>query len=200
MEQGQQDRAREMYEDSIREKTSLLELQPWDHSLRNSLAKSLHNLAGIHLESDRIDEAQQILDQALSHEHQVLEVNPGHTGNSRDLVNTCEALSWTLLPQGGFARVVELAGEMQRAEPTRPGTIFRAAVLVARARTSIEDAELLEARRQELQAEYAELAMDWLRLAVRHGYKDGSALEGNRHLAPLRPRADFQELLESLGG
>ena len=40
--------------------------------------------------------------------------------------------------------------------------------------------------------------MDALRQAVRHGYRNAAAVEGNQTFAPLRDRADFRELLDAL--
>jgi hypothetical protein len=53
----------------------------------------------------------------------------------------------------------------------------------------------LSAAEQTQRREYADLAMEMLRLAVGAGFKDLSRLEKSPDFEPLRPRADFQALV-----
>jgi hypothetical protein len=60
------------------------------------------------------------------------------------------------------------------------------------------DGKLAPTDRTRLKAQYADRAMDFLRLAVAEGYQDASVLKGDPALAPLHSREDFQRLVQEV--
>jgi hypothetical protein len=60
------------------------------------------------------------------------------------------------------------------------------------------DAKIREADRQALVQSYGDEAMVYLHEAVRRGFKDLKQLKTHAILAPLRERADFQQLVQEL--
>src|SRR5262249_39249492 len=85
--------------------------------------------------------------------------------------------------------------------PNRWQECVRAAEFQARCMPLVEkDARLTEEHRRTLVQRYADQAMAWLREAVAKGCKDAVQLTKPRAFDPLRPRADFQQLLKGLTG
>jgi serine/threonine-protein kinase len=70
--------------------------------------------------------------------------------------------------------------------------LARAAPVVGRGKTDLSAAEQAERRH------YRDLALETLRQAVANGYKDGDYLRKQKDFEPLRQRAEFQELVQSI--
>src|SRR5262249_44974835 len=76
---------------------------------------------------------------------------------------------------------------------------YRAACFLARCVPLAEkDRQLDEAQRKKLVHQYGDRAMKLLRQAVQNGFQDVQQLKTATVLAPLRPRADFQQLVSEL--
>jgi hypothetical protein len=61
-----------------------------------------------------------------------------------------------------------------------------------------KDAKLPEARRKEAVRSYADQAMRMLRQAVQKGFRDRKSLREESAFGPLRPRQDFQQLVNDV--
>jgi len=61
-----------------------------------------------------------------------------------------------------------------------------------------KDGALSDDERQALAKSYADQAMEYLREAVRRGYKNAATLKTHAALAPLKGRPDFQQLVQEL--
>src|SRR5262249_3351495 len=128
-----------------------------------------------------------------------LQANPSHPDYREFLRNDYATLADVLLDLGDHAGAGAAAEEMPRLYPERPEEYLRAADYLALC-TSLarSDGRLPEGQRRELGEKYARRAVELLREAVRHGFKDVKELKAAPVYEELHDREDFQELLRDL--
>jgi serine/threonine-protein kinase len=105
-----------------------------------------------------------------------------------------------LARQGRPAEAAMTADKLRDLDPKNPENLYQAArcytlCLVAALHQKPERASIAE---KELPERYATAAMQSLRKAIQHGYKDVAQVKLNKDLDPLRSRDDFKEILAGL--
>jgi tetratricopeptide (TPR) repeat protein len=101
---------------------------------------------------------------------------------------------------GQHAEAATAAEDMARGSPDNALALYNAACALSQCKAlAMKDSQLPEAKRQALAQTYADRAMHLLRQAVQHGFKDADHIDNDGDLDPIRNRADFEKLLDSLG-
>jgi hypothetical protein len=104
-----------------------------------------------------------------------------------------------LLERTDHAAAAALADELADDGADAAEDAFSAAVVLAYCAGIVEtDTRVAPAKRPEMARAYADRAMGLLKQAVGRGFCDAARLRNNAAFAPLRQRADFQELLRQL--
>jgi serine/threonine-protein kinase len=103
--------------------------------------------------------------------------------------------STALTRQGRPADAAESVAKLRDLDPRNPENLYQAARCYGLCLAAVRQ----QKREQALvQVAYAESAMESLRKAVEHGYKDLAQIKLNKDLDPLRDRDDFKALLAQL--
>ena len=151
-----------------------------------------------------IGEATKALDryeEAIRQRHKALARQPAHAGDRPALTRQYFGLAEAQLRLGQFAAVASSAEEGPALLPGEWGAEYVAAMLLSRLAARIAgDAGLEEQQRRTLTETHAARAVALLRAAVKDGLpQPEKAMLGQKpELAPLRTRADFQELLREV--
>ncbi|MBM4059623.1 MAG: serine/threonine protein kinase [Planctomycetes bacterium] len=191
-QRGDPDGARQAYEQAVAEKDAVLRVDPAVAESHHSLASSLHNLAGLWLEQKQPAAAQPLLQRAAACARDAVRLNPSDRGFRRQLVNTCEALSWAHLALGTLDAVLPLAAEIVAADAGDAVVPVRAAMLAGRVLGHA-------AVTAELRARCEQDGVGWLREGIRRGYADKATLQQSDYLEPLRRLPAFAALVEAIG-
>jgi tetratricopeptide (TPR) repeat protein len=166
----------------------------------SELARAEHLLAAHLSEHGGGKEARTLLESAVRHQRDALKAAPTEL-NRKALVLHSAGLTELLLRQRDHAAAAAaLAGLLEQVPADWPKRAQAAAHLARCAALAREDKNLSEAERQRRAAEYGDRAMRQLQEAVRHGFKDRDYLKKTEDFNVLRDRADFKELLDTLGG
>ncbi|HUE70686.1 MAG TPA: serine/threonine-protein kinase [Pirellulaceae bacterium] len=100
---------------------------------------------------------------------------------------------------GDHAELAELGQSHAALRPDSQQDLFDAAKLTAvAAALAASDRKLTADARKEAEGAYAQAAIDFLRSAIEHGFRNVQTLRTEPDLAALRSRPDFQELLGKL--
>jgi serine/threonine protein kinase len=193
---GRSQEAEEAYRDALALYRQLATDFPVLADYQNGLANTMVNLAVL-LANDRHDpaSARQLIDESLPHHEVALRAYPHHP-IYRMTFRTNRQLRAELLVNSGdhVAGAAAVAQFLEAAvDPANDG-YHAARYLALCVRLVQSNTQLSEDERRKLTEEYAERAMAALRRAAAAGRKDLAALKQNQDLAPLRSRADFQEL------
>jgi tetratricopeptide (TPR) repeat protein len=165
----------------------------------NDLAFTLGNLALLRIPQKDFTGARALLEEARPYHQQALQANPRNPTYRSAFRNNRRGMCEVLWGLGDHAAVRQEADELARCGYDPCNDTYAAACLVARCvLLAAQDGQLSEEKRQELARTYADRALELLRQAVGHGYRDAAEMKQDPALAPLRPRADFQQLLAEL--
>jgi tetratricopeptide (TPR) repeat protein len=158
------------------------------------------HLAEVLLDQGRLAEARQCAEQGVEHQRAALKLLPGQPDFGRRLGRQCHVLAETLVRLGDHAAAAELAGELPRHLPPAEAVYRSVAGLLARCVPLAEQDRALPAEKRVALAEaYGAQAVALLRQGLRHGPGPGAErLKADPALAPLRPRADFQQLIREV--
>ncbi len=107
-------------------------------------------------------------------------------------------LALTLAQSGRHAEAAARAAELGRLPGERATLCSDAAGVLAQCSAAADRDALPESERRRLVARYQDEAMALLREAVGAGYRGADALRKDPDFAPLRGRADFQQLLREV--
>src|SRR5262249_12249687 len=158
------------------------------------------NLAGMHARRREFDAAVALLEEARPHHQAALTANPKHPAYRNYYRNHLWVLADCRAGQADHARLATAAEELARFGFDPATDTSNAACYLCRCVTLAgQDAQLAEARRKELARGYADRALELLRQAVAHGYKDAAHMKKDSDLEPLRGREEFKKLLAELG-
>jgi serine/threonine protein kinase/tetratricopeptide (TPR) repeat protein len=163
------------------------------------LAATLGNLGRLLLQRKELKAARELLERALPHHQAALRAYPHHPGYRDSYVlNRC-SLTATLVDLGDHSAAAQTVEQVVEAVVQPARDFNEAACLLAGCVPLAEkDAKLPPDKRRELARKYADRAVELVRQAVRHGYKDVESIKKDSALDPLRARADFQKLLAEL--
>jgi serine/threonine-protein kinase len=167
----------------------LVQIEPERLEYGLDLARTLNNL-GINLwVRKQGDEARGVLRQAIASTRPLFEQTPGLLAPQRALNAHYGALAEIEWRMGNGTASAELIRQRIELWPANPNELYRGGSELARAASVMNDNE-----RERCLAE----ALDTLRRAIAAGFRDLGRLRADADLALLRPRADFQALVEQL--
>ncbi|HMC10902.1 MAG TPA: tetratricopeptide repeat protein, partial [Pirellulaceae bacterium] len=179
--------------------TPLLQGFPDRLEYRTSMASHLNSLALFLREDGKLDEARLMHNVAIEHCLVVFKAAPKKRTYAASLSGYYRELGDTALLQKDHAQVAESAHQLAQTRSDIAADAVLAARFLGRCVTLAEHDEQLTAdERQLLANSYADQAVAHLREAIRRGYKNVASLKDLAALAPLRDRADFQQLLQEL--
>jgi tetratricopeptide (TPR) repeat protein/tRNA A-37 threonylcarbamoyl transferase component Bud32 len=175
---------------------------------QSGLGATLNDWAGLLRKTggrQELLEAKELLEKAIQHQQAALRYKPQHPQYVQFLCKHYGVLADTLVQLGDHGAAATAAAELANLTPRIddvPGAqwqvYFRAASLVARCVPLAEnDLQLSEAQQRATAQRYADQAMSWLRQAIAKGCKDTSSLQEGSDFAALRPRPDFENLLNA---
>jgi tetratricopeptide (TPR) repeat protein len=167
---------------------------------RSNLGKGCFRLAELLLDQGRLAEARRYGEEALRHQQAALKRLPEQPDGSRALGRAYRVLGETLLRLGDHAAAARTAAELSRLFPGDEPVCRHAAGVLARSVPLAEQDRALPAEKREADARaYGDQAMALLREGLRHGPRPRpDQFKADPHLASLRPRADFQKLVQEL--
>jgi tetratricopeptide (TPR) repeat protein len=150
------------------------------------------------LASDRGDFAlaRQLRERAIASKRKAVALAPQAPDLLDGLRDCHAALAETLIRMRAHEDAARTVAELVALAPGSGPESLRGASFLARCVPLAEaDPALAQNRRAELAKNYGDRAVGLLRVAVKQGAGTVAALDGDRGLDPLRPRADFQALL-----
>jgi hypothetical protein len=166
---------------------------------QNQVAGTLGNLAALLRARKEPGPARRLFEDALPYHEAALRANPRHPAYRAFLRNNLSEFCYVLLDLGDHAAAADAAGKLARAAVEPAEDAYNAACFLALCVPLAEkDGKLPEAGRQELARGYAGRAVEALRQAVRHGYRDVAQMKKDSDLDPLRRLDEFQKLLREL--
>jgi tetratricopeptide (TPR) repeat protein len=125
--------------------------------------------------------------------------NTGHPGAQWDLSNVRLQRASVLAYQGEHTKAIEEAEVLVRKGGLAWIHFYNICCVYSVASDSAgSDSKLSVAERATRRAQYADRAMEYLRLAIARGYQRVPELKSDKDLNPLRSRADFQKLVQEL--
>jgi tetratricopeptide (TPR) repeat protein len=196
---GRVKEAEAAYNESLRLYKQLVAEFPDQPDLHNELAAVCVNVSGLCYDRGDFVAAKAHLREGEPHHAAALKANPRHPDYQQFYRNQL----WALVAV--HAALLEPAEAIRNAERIRdlgwdpPGNAYDAACAVSSCILLVgQHPKLDKAKRTEAARLYGDAAMKLLRTAIAKGFKDGQHLLADQNLAPLRLRADFQELAKSL--
>ncbi|HMC63757.1 MAG TPA: tetratricopeptide repeat-containing serine/threonine-protein kinase [Gemmataceae bacterium] len=196
---GKKDEAEKVYRRAVACIEPLVAEFPKGRQYHSQLANVLDGLAELRRDRNALAEARQLLERAIHHEAIARNLWPDQMNYTRSLVRHSVTLGDVLLRQADHAGAARIAAELPRLYPQDANTFYNAACLLSRCALLAEkDSQLPESKRRELASSYGDRALEQLRTAVKKGFKDVKQLKKDTDLDPLRPRAEFQKLVEEL--
>jgi tetratricopeptide (TPR) repeat protein len=197
--QGKRAEAIAGYQQAVAIWQPLLEEFPDLHAHRNSMASNMNSLAALLREDGKLEEARRMHELAIEQRLKLMNEAPKNRANATSLRNYYQGLGDTALLQKDHAAAAAAASRMAQARPNVAADSELAARFFGRCVTlARKDPGLPEPERRTLAETYADQAMKHLREAVKNGYQDAAVLSKQGALAPLRDRADFQQLVKDL--
>jgi tetratricopeptide (TPR) repeat protein len=157
------------------------------------------NLGASMTDADDAPRARDLLEDAVRHERTALDSNPQHPVYRQFLRTDYVRLARVASRQGDYARAAETARLAAELGFESSFECQRAAVVFAECVTRVgRDDGLSDDRKKDLSESYAAQAMTLLRQAIDKGYRNVESLRRDLGLESLRPRSDFQALLDEL--
>jgi serine/threonine-protein kinase len=194
---GRPREAEETYRQSVALYRQLATDLPAVPDYRNELAMALGNLGEVLRHKGDWPAARQALEEALPHSQAALANNPRNPFYQEVSRNVAINRALVLAHLGDHAAAAAAADPL--AKSTAAPELYNAACLLAMCMpAAAKDTHLSEAGRREQAGVYGDRAMEALRQAVAHGFKDIESLKTDKDLDPLRTREDFRNLLADL--
>jgi serine/threonine protein kinase/tetratricopeptide (TPR) repeat protein len=167
---------------------------------RSALGAALNNLAKMLSERGDPAEARVLLTEAIPHQQAALKARPKDPDVRAFLRNHYMHLANANVQLRDHRGAAAAAAELVRLYPDGWQEHVRAAGYLARcAELAAQDEALSAGQRTEAARGYGDRAVVLLRQAAEQGYRDAAALR-RPPFEPLRDRADFRQLLSTLGG
>jgi hypothetical protein len=146
-----------------------------------------------------LEEARQLLSEAITHQQAALKINPRNPTYRQFLRSHYWNLAETLVRWGDHGEAAQAAAKLPELYPAGWLEYHRAAGFLARCVPLAEkDAKLTEEKRKELARTYGLRAVELLSEAISKGYKNAKKLKDDAHFDSLRMRDDFKRLLSAL--
>ena len=163
--------------------------------IRLQLGRCYSSLASVARFAGQLEAAQTNGDKAI----EILEhvVGGGYGQVRSDLYDGWLFRASVLAGRGEHARATNEANRVARQEGLGQVNVYNiACVFAISSRAAENDSKLAPQDRGRLKAQYADRAIEFLRLAVTKGFQIPSALTSDPDLVVLRSREDFQKLVQ----
>jgi tetratricopeptide (TPR) repeat protein len=185
-------RARPLQEALVREEPNNLEY-------RADLGRTLNNLGFNLMVRGQLGQARAVVQQAVANSRFLLERGP-EVRSSRSLLTTHYNLLAEIERRAGLpAAGRDAVRERRKLAPEDAGNLYGCAVELVFCAEAVGQGKPARTAAEQAEYEaYLDEALQTLRQAVTHGFRDLRKLHTDKYLAPLRPRADFRELLAGL--
>jgi serine/threonine-protein kinase len=162
-----------------------------------ALGRTLYSLARVLLAGGDPSAARGLLARAVRYHRAALEVDPRSRMSREYLRDDYGVLCLALIQSGAIGQAADTADELPRLFPEDVREYFRAAFFLVKC-AAAADATSAGPSGEPPAETYARRAVGLLRRAVDRRLIGDPAVLWVRELDPLRPRADFQELLRKL--
>jgi serine/threonine protein kinase/Tfp pilus assembly protein PilF len=160
---------------------------------------TLNELALITRDQNRLEEAQEMLEQAIRCQQAALKLDANDELSREFLGRHYANLGHVFLRLKERSKAELTASELARLFPPSPSRHYDAASILAGCAILAEvDASLNNEQRQELARFFADRAVELLGQAIKYGWKNAQQLKQNSNFAPLRARKDFTKLVAEL--
>jgi serine/threonine-protein kinase len=187
MRDGRNDQAAAALKKARTDFRALVAAEPKQVDYRKSLSMTLNNLALV-LRDKHPAEALEYARESRKNAHTGMDLEPANAQHRELFSTACKLLARLELQAGRPDAAAEAARARRGLWPDDPGNLIGIA----------RDLALAAGAAGEHGPEYAAEAVRALGHAAAKGFKDAALLEGDKDLAGLRPRKDFQKLLEDL--
>jgi serine/threonine protein kinase len=155
----------------------------------------LGNLGWLDLKEQQLEMAREHLRQGIRHLKAALRPNPNNPVHRQSLRSQYGDLAEALIRLDDHAGAARAALALPQVFGDAPADHVRAARLLGECASLAEkDFRLISETRQQLARQYDDRAMELLRGALRHGFRDVGQLERDEKLERLRQRRDFRKL------
>ena len=162
-------------------------------------AKTWTNLAALQFKRRNLEDALRSIKTAVNKFHAAWKLERYDERMRPAVYQSYIGLAQIAIAAGDHASLAELGQSHANLVPDRAADLFDAAKLTALAvPLAARDAKLSADLQRETSEIYARQAMELLRRAHAKGMRDAKAVRDEPDLAPLRTRADFEELLKSM--
>jgi serine/threonine protein kinase len=192
--------ALEAYEQSLElgERNIRGDTNGWES--RGDLGRTYGNLAALHKSLGHLKEAEELGLKGLAYQREALKAAPSAEGHRRSLTRAIQQLAELYRNLGRHAEAAALAREHQSLWPAEPADLYNASCELALCVPLVEpgQAEPTAAGRAE-RLRYADDAIAALRQAIKAGFRDVKQLTSDPDFVAIRPRADFQAIVQQLG-
>jgi hypothetical protein len=108
------------------------------------------------------------------------------------------SLADTHIKLGEHSEAAKIAVEFPKIRPGESDECVRAAAFLGRCATLARNAKLPRQKSAELVRGYGDQAVEFIRQAKQHGFKDALSLRKDPNLDIFRERKDFQSLVDEL--
>jgi tetratricopeptide (TPR) repeat protein/tRNA A-37 threonylcarbamoyl transferase component Bud32 len=166
---------------------------------QHDLGGALHNLGQLHEKQGRRQEALTAFQQAAKHQGIAFRLNPKGPNYREWLSNHHYCAGRVLRDQDLLPEAVTAFLKFRELWPTEARLLYDVAreFALCAARVGQSRPVLGQAEKDERQR-YADLALETVRQAVTHGFKDSRRLQTDKALDVLRPHPGFQKLLQEM--
>ncbi len=165
-----------------------------------TLARNLVTTAELVADRGELGEARRFQEQAIASVRKSLALDPGNSTYLTLVRNARAGLSDTLIKLGEHADAAKTVAQLVNDSPGSASDRFRAGALLARCvPLAANDKRLESTRRADLAQAYANESVELLRDSLKRGHRDDEALKSDHSFDALRLRADFRELLATVG-
>jgi serine/threonine protein kinase len=174
----------------------LVEEFPKRPDYQSALGDNLAHLARVLRDQGRLTDARRDAEEALRHQLSALQLALEHPRFAYSLAGNYTILAETLVRLGDHKAAAKAAAELPRHLPKKGSAYQQGAAFLARCVSLAERDQALPAeQRVELARTYGDQALALLRHEPGLG---AERLKTDPHFASLRPRADFQRLVQEL--
>jgi serine/threonine protein kinase len=178
---------------------ALMDAYPQSPFHASRTADALRELAELVVERGDPAGARALIDRAVTFRRTASGLAPDNADSRRSARDDLLALIEVLIGLRDHGAAERAVAELPETDPKSPTEPLEAGALLARCLPLAEgDPGLPDARREELARGYAACAVGYIRTAIRRGLRDPTSLRDDPRFEPLRPRAEFRELLREM--
>jgi tetratricopeptide (TPR) repeat protein len=195
---GRHREAEEVLRRALADRGKVASKYPDQPDYQARLGVAANSLAELLRDQGRFAEVRTLAEQAIAHLQAAIERRPGNPTYVNWQCANYMLLVEALIHLGEHAKAAETMPEILHHLLDAQAAYSEVAVFLSRCVLLVKkDAELPEARREELARPYADRAVEMLREAAKRGY-DARLLKEHSEFDPLRGREGFERLIREL--